>query len=338
MHIQHNIDLKPFNTFGLSARAATLIRIENEADIDQVLARPDYGTAPKLVLGGGSNIVPVADPAAVVLKVEIMGRRLVSETGQAWFVEAGAGEPWHELVAWTVAQGWPGLENLALIPGTAGAAPVQNIGAYGVELKDRFDRLAAIDLITGKPICLDAADCRFGYRHSIFKAELAGRAVITRIRLRLPKRWRPMLDYPDLKRKHLEMDGPDPDARQVFDWVCGVRRAKLPDPGVMGNAGSFFKNPVVDRGRRDAILKDAPGLVSFPAADDTFKLSAGWMIEACGWKGRSMGNVGVYQRQALVLVNLGGATGRQVVALARAIQESVRERFGVDLEIEPTVI
>lgn len=338
MHIESNIDLKPFNTFGLSAKAGMLIHVTCEADIRQVLEHPEYGPASKLVLGGGSNIVPISDLPVTVLKIEILGRCLAQETDEHWIVDAGAGESWPDLVAWTLAEGWPGLENLALIPGTVGAAPVQNIGAYGVALKDRFDSLEAVDLITGQAFTLDTAACRFGYRDSIFKGRLAGRAVITRVRLRLPKRWQPILDYPDLKRKRLERGGAEIKARQVFDWVCELRRAKLPDPVVLGNAGSFFKNPVVNRNRRDAILKQAPGLVSFTVPNGDFKLSAGWLIEACGWKGKCMGQVGVYENQALVLVNRGGATGREVAALARAIQNSVYERFGVQLEIEPTVV
>ncbi|MDA8140598.1 MAG: UDP-N-acetylmuramate dehydrogenase [Desulfobacteraceae bacterium] len=338
MHIETDIDLQPLNTFGLPARAATLIHISSEDDLREVLAHPVYGSKAKLVLGGGSNLVLTQDINAVVLKIEIMGRRLLGESADAWIIETGAGETWHDLVVWTLAQGWPGLENLALIPGTVGAAPVQNIGAYGVELRDRFDALDAVELATGRSFSLDAAGCRFSYRHSIFKAELAGKAVITRLRLRLPKPWRPVLEYPDLKRRRLEGADAEPNARQIFDWVCEVRRTKLPDPMVWGNAGSFFKNPIVNQNQLDAIRCQAPGLVSFATPDDRFKLSAGWLIEACGWKGQIRDHVGVYDQQSLVLINRGGATGRQVLALAEAIQHSVFQRFKVHLEIEPQVI
>jgi UDP-N-acetylmuramate dehydrogenase len=251
-------------------------------------------------------------------------------------VEAGAGETWHDIVEWSLQQGWPGLENLALIPGTVGAAPVQNIGAYGVELKERFHSLDAVDLVTGRSVTLDAAACRFAYRDSVFKhsgfAGLAGKSVITRVRMRLPKRWAPVLGYLDLERKVHDTGITQPGARQVFDWVCAIRRSKLPDPREIGNVGSFFKNPVVSAEQcRDIIARD-PHIVHYPLADGTFKLAAGWLIDACGWKGKSIGRAAVYDKQALVLVNRGGASGAEVLMLARAIQESVYGRFGIRLE------
>ncbi|GIX23240.1 MULTISPECIES: UDP-N-acetylmuramate dehydrogenase [Caldimonas] len=338
MQIETGVSLKPYNTFGLPAQAQRLVRITSDADVRAVLADPVLGPAPKFVLGGGSNIVLTRDLTAVVLKVEVRGRRIVEQRPDAWIVEAGAGESWHELVAWTLAQGLPGLENLALIPGTVGAAPVQNIGAYGLELKDRFESLDAVDLVTGRSVTLDAAMCRFGYRDSIFKQALAGKSLITRVRLRLPRPWQPVLGYLDLQRRVAETGITAPDARQVFDWVCAIRRAKLPDPAVMGNAGSFFKNPVVTPEQcRDIIGRD-PAIVHYPMPDGTFKLAAGWLIDACGWKGKTVGRAGVYEKQALVLVNLGGARGAEVVTLARAIQESVYGRFGIRLEPEPVVV
>ena len=334
--------LREFNTFGLPAQAATLVRIASDADVRRVLAHPDYGRAPKFVLGGGSNIVLTRDVEAVVLKVEVAGRRLVEAREDAWIVESGAGEDWHELVAWTLQQGWPGLENLALIPGTVGAAPVQNIGAYGVELKDRFESLDAVDLVTGRTVTLDAAACRFGYRDSVFKQGgfegLAGKSLITRVRLRLPRPWQPVLGYLDLERKRAETGIAQPDARTIFDWVCAIRRAKLPDPAVVGNAGSFFKNPVVSAEQcRDIIDRD-PEIVHYPLPDGSCKLAAGWLIDACGWKGKTVGRAGVYDKQALVLVNRGGASGAEVLTLARAIQESVYGRFGIRLEPEPVIL
>jgi UDP-N-acetylmuramate dehydrogenase len=264
--------------------------------------------------------------------------RLVEERTDAWIVEAGAGENWHELVAHTLAQGWPGLENLALIPGTVGAAPVQNIGAYGVELKDRFESLDAVDLVTGRTSLLWPEICAFGYRDSVFKHSLAGRSVITRVRFRLPKPWQPVLGYLELERKMQETGITAPNAQQIFDWVCAIRRAKLPDPALIGNAGSFFKNPVVTPEQcRDIIGRD-PEVVHYPMPDGSVKLAAGWMIDACGWKGKSIGQAGVYEKQALVLVNRGHAIGSEVMTLARAIQESVYGRFGIRLEPEPVVV
>lgn len=338
MQIETNISLKPYNTFGLPAVARTLIRIHSEEGLRQLSAHPEYGKAPKFVLGGGSNIVLTRDMHEIVLKIEIMGQRLIGEKKEAWIVEAGAGEAWHGVVEWTLRNGWPGLENLALIPGTAGAAPIQNIGAYGVELKDRFDSLDAVDLTTGRLLSLDGPACAFGYRDSIFKHALAGRCVITRVRLRLPKLWQPMLAYPDVQNKYLENGAAAPRAEQVFDWVCGLRNAKLPDPKHLGNAGSFFKNPVVSRETYSKIMNRHTDIVSFPMTDGNVKISAGRLIEACGWMGKTLGHAGVYDKQALVLVNHGCATGQEVAALARAIQESVRRRFGIVLEMEPILL
>ena len=340
--IERACNLRTLNTFGLPAVAHTLVRIHSDADVRRVLDHPELGRAAKLVLGGGSNLVLTRDPDAVVLKVEVMGRRLLDTETGAWVAEFGAGEPWHAAVAWTLDHGLPGLENLALIPGTVGGAPVQNIGAYGIELADRFHSLDAVDLVTGRGVTLDARACNFGYRDSVFKqggfGGLAGKSLITRVRLRLPRPWQPVRGYLDIERRMADTGNHAPDARTLFDWVCAIRRAKLPDPAVVGNAGSFFKNPVVSAEQcRDIIGRD-PHIVHYPLPDGRFKLAAGWLIDACGWKGKRVGNAAVYERQALVLINSGGATGAEVVTLARAIQESVYGRFGIRLEPEPVVV
>ena len=350
MSVEHNIALQPYNSFGIMARARHLARIASAADVQAVLAEKRWYDAPKFVLGGGSNIVLTGDVKALVLKVEIMGRRVLEQAPRATVVEVGAGENWHDTVQWLVQAGHPGLENLALIPGTVGGAPVQNIGAYGVELQDRFDSLDAIDLQTGAAFTLDAAQCGFGYRDSVFKHApaqsgglgLAGRALITHVRLRLPRPWRAELGYLDLERKCAETGVSRPEAQQIFDWVCAIRRAKLPDWRVLGNAGSFFKNPTVTPEQCADIIAREPRIVHYPLADGRIKLAAGWLIDACGWKGKSVGNAGVYDKQALVLVNRGGhehpATGGEVMTLAKAIQTSVYERFGIRLEPEPVVV
>jgi UDP-N-acetylmuramate dehydrogenase len=338
LHIERNVNLRTMNAFALPAQAATLVRVDSDAAVRRVIDHAELGRAPKLVLGGGSNIVFTRDPKSVVLKVEVMGRRLVQERADAWIVEVGAGENWHDAVAWTLQQGWPGLENLALIPGTVGAAPVQNIGAYGVELRERFDSLDVVDLVTGRGATLDIDACHFGYRDSVFKQALAGKSVITRVRFRLPKPWQPVLGYLELERRMQETGNSQPDAQTVFDWVCAIRRAKLPDPAAIGNVGSFFKNPIVSTEQcRDIIGRD-PEIVHYLLPDGTVKLAAGWLIDACGWKGKSIGRAGVYEKQALVLVNRGGASGAEVVTLARAIQESVYGRFGIRLEPEPIIV
>jgi UDP-N-acetylmuramate dehydrogenase len=340
--VERQVSLRAMNSFGLPAVARWLVRVREDADVRRLLDDPELGRLPKFVLGGGSNLVLSRDPPGVVLKVEVAGRRVVADRPDSVIVEVGAGEDWHALVEWTLAQGLPGLENLALIPGSVGAAPVQNIGAYGVELQDRFESLDAVDLATGRSVTLDGAACRFGYRDSVFKHAggegLAGRSLITRVRLRLPRPWRPVLGYLDLERKVAETGNTTPDARTVADWVIGIRRAKLPDPATIGNAGSFFKNPVVTPEQcRDIIGRD-PHVVHYPMPDGSYKLAAGWLIDACGWKGKTVGHAAVYERQALVLVNRGGASGAEVVTLARAIQESVYGRFGIRLEPEPVIV
>jgi UDP-N-acetylmuramate dehydrogenase len=351
MLVENNVSLQPYNSFGIVARAQQLARVRSEADLSTLMGSEPWATltsatARPFVLGGGSNLVITGDVKPLVLKVEIQGRGLVDETPMGWVVEGGAGENWHEFVAWTLEQGWPGLENLALIPGTVGASPVQNIGAYGVELQDRFESLDAFDLTSGRVFTLDATQCAFGYRDSVFKHApaqpgdlgLAGRALILRVRFRLPKPWKPVLGYLDLERRRAESGVREPTARQIYDWVCEIRRSKLPDPRVLGNAGSFFKNPTVTPEQCQDIIARDPGIVHYPMPDGSIKLAAGWLIDACGWKGKSVGNAGVYEKQALVLVNRGGATGGEVVTLARAIQTSVYERFGIRLEPEPVVV
>ncbi len=363
MLVEKNVPLQPYNTFHIVAKAQTLVRIASEADVQTLLADPELGPAPKFVLGGGSNIVITGDVKPVVLKVEVKGRTLVRETPKAFIVEAGAGENWHDFVAWTLDQGYPGLENMALIPGTVGASPVQNVGAYGVELQDRFESLDAIDLQTGQLFTLNAAQCAFGYRDSVFKhgAPVSGaqvgahggehqalglkdRALIVRVRFALPKVWKAVLGYADIEKKMAEHHCTEPTARQIFDWVCAVRRAKLPDPAVIGNAGSFFKNPTVTAEQCVDIIARDPKVVHYRLDDGSVKLAAGWLIDSCGWKGKSVGQAGVYEKQALVLVNRGagtdgnGATGGEVMTLAKAIQTSVYERFGILLEPEPVVV
>ncbi|SFC45612.1 UDP-N-acetylmuramate dehydrogenase [Polaromonas sp. OV174] len=355
MLVEKNVPLQSSNTFGIMAKALTLVRVGSEADIAAVLQDASLAAQPKFVLGGGSNIVLTGDVKALVLKVEIMGKRLLRETDKAWIIEAGAGENWHELVSWTLQMGYPGLENLALIPGTVGASPVQNIGAYGVELQDRFESLDAVDLTTGQPFTLNAAQCAFGYRDSVFKhasqaGEAAGaqalglahRTLITRVRFSLPKQWKPVLGYADIEKKMLQSNVDKPSALQIYEWICEVRKVKLPDPQVVGNAGSFFKNPTVSPEQCADIIQREPKIVHYHLADGSVKLAAGWLIDACGWKGKSIGNAGVYEKQALVLVNRGGTsnpvTGGEVMTLAKAIQTSVYERFGIRLEPEPVVV
>ncbi len=346
MVVENNVPLQALNTFHIVARAQQMVRIASLADAQAVLQDAHLAAQPKFVLGGGSNLVLTGDVKPLVLKVEVMGCAVVQETPKAYIVEAGAGENWHDFVAWTLAQGLPGLENMALIPGTVGAAPVQNIGAYGVELQDVFDSLDALDLRSGEVFTLDAARCAFGYRDSVFKHDsgmgLKDRALILKVRFALPKVWKPVLGYADIEKMRQQEGVQTPNAQQIFDWVCRIRRAKLPDPAVVGNAGSFFKNPTVSAEQCADIIARDPKVVHYRLDNGSYKLAAGWLIDACGWRGKSVGRAGVYEKQALVLVNRGqgsqGATGGEVMTLARAIQTSVYERFGLMLETEPVVL
>jgi UDP-N-acetylmuramate dehydrogenase len=349
MIIETNVALQPHNSFGIAAKAERLLRLRSPEDLQAFLQSP-LRLEPHFVLGGGSNIVITGDIKPLVIKIELLGRQLIAEDDKAWVVQAAAGENWHDFVAWTLDQGWPGLENLAMIPGSVGASPVQNVGAYGVELQDRFESLDAVDLQTGQSFILNAAQCAFGYRDSVFKHAAAdnrdlgllGRALITQVRFRLPKKWQCDVSYLDLTKKQAQHGVAQPTPQQVFDWVCEIRRAKLPDPEHLGSAGSFFKNPTVSAEQCADIIAREPKVVHYHLVDGRIKLAAGWLIDACGWRGKSVGNAAVYERQALVIVNKGGranpCTGGEVMTLAKAIQTSVYERFGIRLEPEPVVV
>lgn len=347
MDVCTDVPLQAYNTFGIAAKAAALARVRSVDDLRELLNQRTWAHAAKLVLGGGSNLVFTGDVDALVLKIEIAGMAVVDETANDWVLQAGAGVVWHDWVRWTINQGYAGLENLALIPGTVGAAPVQNIGAYGMELQHRFHSLDALDLRDGRRFSLSAEACAFGYRDSVFKhapqrGGRKGAAVITAVRFALPKRWRAELAYQDLQRKMEAVGVAHPSAQQIFDWVVDIRSAKLPDPRDLGNAGSFFKNPTVSVEQCADIIGRDPHVVHYPLGDGRIKLAAGWLIDACGWKGKSIGRAGVYDKQALVLVNRGSAlepvTGGEVMTLAKAIQTSVYERFGIMLEPEPEVV
>ncbi|MFC4160872.1 UDP-N-acetylmuramate dehydrogenase [Chitinimonas lacunae] len=330
--LQTDADLSRANTLGLAARAGLLCVLHDPARLPELLAHPQLAGLPRRVLGGGSNLVMGRELPGVTIKLENRGRRLLDEQDDAVLLAVAGGENWHELVLWTLAQGWPGLENLALIPGSVGAAPIQNIGAYGLELKDRFHHLIARSLDDGSQRRFDLAQCRFGYRDSVFKHEEAGRWLIEEVVLQLPKRWQPKLDYGDLRAR---LGTAEPTAQAVAEAVMAVRRSKLPDPAVLGNAGSFFHNPVVSAEEHARLHVLFPDLIAYPLPDGRFKLAAGWLIERAGWKGRRLGPVGMYSEQALVLVNHGGADANDVARLAEAVTADVLARFGVRLTPEP---
>jgi UDP-N-acetylmuramate dehydrogenase len=331
MLTMRDTDLTAINTFGIAARAHTLHELHSPEDVEQLIATGE----PFTVVGGGSNIVLAGDPKQAIALMRLRGRRLVREDDDAWLVEAMAGESWHDFVVWALEMGWPGLENLSLIPGTVGAAPVQNIGAYGVELCERFESLEAIAVGSGERRTFRLAECGFGYRDSVFKRQ-PGAWVILSVTLRLPRPWRPVLGYKDL-RELLAADA-TPSPQRISNAVMQIRRSKLPDWTEIGNAGSFFKNPVVSAAELGRMQRHYPGIVQHRQADGRAKLAAGWLIEAAGWKGRTLGAAGVHDKQALVLVNRGGATGADILALAEEITRDVASKFGVTLEREPVIL
>lgn len=338
LDVRRAYPLDALNTFGIAARALAYLPVHAPDTLRALRAHPALSAMPRLVLGGGSNLLLTGDFPGLVLHMCTRGIQLIDEDEGARYVRVAAGENWHAFVLWTLAQGWGGLENLSLIPGSVGAAPIQNIGAYGVELQERFHALTALDLVSGETLVLDRPGCRFGYRDSIFKQELRDRAVILDVTFSLPKRWQPHLKYADVGQE-LEVRGiTQPSAREISDAVIAIRTRKLPDPTVIGNAGSFFKNPVVGAEQRAVLVARFPQMVSYAQPDGSFKLAAGWLIDQCGWKGRNLGRAGVYEKQALVLINRGGASGREVADLAAAIQADVLARFGVRLEPEPVFI
>ncbi|MEN9773593.1 MAG: UDP-N-acetylmuramate dehydrogenase [Pseudomonadota bacterium] len=343
MLIEQNASLRAFNSFGVEARAQRLIRLNDIGSLPEALEAFSSGLGERLVLGGGSNVLFACDVFdGTVLKVGLRGRRVLrpaegvrAASDQEVIVEAEAGEPWHPFVQWTLAQGLYGLENLSLIPGTVGAAPMQNIGAYGVELRDCFDSLEAIDLQSGQARRFELDDCRFAYRDSIFRQPQV-RWLIRSVRLRLSRVPRLRINYPDLRaRLDPAVARPEDVAREVI----AIRQQKLPDPAQLGNAGSFFRNPQLPHEIIQALTRHHPALPVYPAdRPDRLKIAAAWLIEQCGWKGLRRGDAGVHAQHALVLVNHGSARGSDLLALARDIQQSVLGRFGISLEAEPRIV
>ncbi len=331
-----HIDLTPFNTLALPGRAARYLRVTDPGQLAAVPAGER-----RFVLGGGSNLVLTGDFPGLVLHMAIAGKRLLREDDEAFYIEAGAGENWHDFVQWTLAQGCPGLENLSLIPGTVGAAPVQNIGAYGLEVGERLHTVTAWDFEKQAMFTLDREACRFAYRDSLFKQRgwhLDGRIAIVSVVFRLPKAWQPNIGYADLRQELAARGCAEPDASDIADAVIAVRQRKLPDPALTPNAGSFFHNPVVDQQTADALKAQHPALPCYAQPDGRVKLAAGWLIEQAGWKGKALGPVGMYEKQALVLVNRGGATGADVQQTMAAVQAAVREKFAIELSPEPVFL
>ncbi|WP_413559961.1 UDP-N-acetylmuramate dehydrogenase [Bdellovibrio sp. HCB209] len=329
---QHN--LSSLNTLGLNSQAELYTELHSFSDVQDLLKDQQLKKITWRILGGGSNLVLPAKVGGLTIRLANKGRELVHQDDEAWYVKAQAGEVWNEFVQWTLANGFWGLENLSLIPGTVGASPIQNIGAYGVEVKDTIFEVNCVELATGELKAFSNSECQFSYRDSYFKHDGAGKYLIWEVTFRLPKKNKLHLEYGDV-RKELERQGLESNPTNISKVVCEIRSSKLPDPAVIGNAGSFFKNPIVPVQVRDQLLQKYPTLVSFPYADGMVKLAAGWLIDQAGWKGKQIGPVGMFEKQALVLVNHGGADADDVWRTAAQVCADVKERFGVELEPEP---
>src|ERR1700674_545306 len=327
-----------FNSFAIDANARYFVPVRSDEELRAALTNKEFAGLPRLILGGGSNVLLTQDFPGLVIHIELKGRSIVARDEAATYVQVAAGENWHEFVLWTLDHGVAGLENLSLIPGTVGASPIQNIGAYGVELEEVFHELTVIDISSGTRQRFDPAACRFAYRDSVFKHEAKDRFVITQVVFRLPHKAALRLDYGELRAELGELGVTAPTARDVSQAVCNIRRRKLPDPAQIGNAGSFFKNPIVDQSVFNRLHAAYPALPHFAAPAGQVKLPAAWLIEQAGWKGKTMGRAGVHAQHALVLVNRGGSRGDEIKALADAIRQSVQDKFAVQLQAEPIIV
>lgn len=335
--LQKNVSLKSLNTFGIDAACEYLLETKTETSVVEFLMDNTFSDVPVSVLGGGSNVLLTGNIPGVVILNRIIGRKVLREDDHYVWLQIGAGENWHETVLFCIDQGWGGIENLSLIPGCVGAAPIQNIGAYGVELKDVFDSLEAINLKTGNTRTFDLDSCAFGYRESVFKGELKGEYLITRVVLRLSKN--PVLNtsYGAIGAELENVQGPV-GIREVSEAVIRIRQSKLPDPAEIGNGGSFFKNPVIAENHFETLKEAYPEMPFYPAEEGFIKVPAAWLIQTCGWKGYRRGDAGVHKNQALVLVNYGEASGREIYDLSTEIKASVKEKFLIDLEREVNVL
>jgi UDP-N-acetylmuramate dehydrogenase len=338
MHIQQNVSLKPYNTFGIAANARYFTLVRTAMELQDILRHPDYSSLTKLILGGGSNLLFTQDFDGLVIKMDIQGIEKINEDAQHIYLQVGAGVVWHQLVLYCIEHAYAGIENLSLIPGTVGAAPMQNIGAYGVEIKEIFDSLEAIHIETGKSRIFTNEECRFGYRESVFKKDLKGQYVITSVTFRLGKAPVFNTSYGAIQDTLKQMNIENLTLKSVSDAVIHIRRSKLPDPAEIGNAGSFFKNPEIPTPQYESLKAQYPQIPGYVTSPQTVKVPAGWLIEQCGWKGKRIGDTGVHKNQALVLVNYGNAKGEQIKALSEEVQKSVAEKFGIQLQAEVNFI
>jgi len=337
LEILENYPLKDLNTFGITVHSRYFVSVTSISELKEVLATDIVKNYPLLIMGGGSNILFTEDFSGLIILNNIKGIEIIEENNDEVLVSSGGGEVWQDLVMFSLGKNLGGIENLSLIPGSVGAAPIQNIGAYGVELKEVMDSLTAIELATGEERTFSIADCDFGYRNSVFKKELKDKYIITTVTLKLAKNPQLNTSYGVISSLLEEKGIKEPTISDVSKAVIEIRRSKLPDPAELGNAGSFFKNPVVDKIDYEGLkltFSDIPGYVN----QDTVKIPAAWLIEQCGWKGKRLGNIGVHDKQPLVLVNHGGGTGEEIRDLSIKIRESVITKFGIELEVEPRII
>ncbi len=340
MQIQENISLKPYNTFGIDVYAKHFVAFSSTEQLQELLSNSPVAFRPSrlMILGGGSNILFTKDFDGLVLKNELRGIEMIKEDDLYYYVKAGAGENWHRFVMYCIDKNFAGLENLSLIPGCTGASPMQNIGAYGVEIKDVFESLEAWHIQSKKIVQFSVNDCEFGYRESIFKRKYKAEFIILNITYRLRKQPFYNTSYGAIEQELEKMKVSELSIKAISQAVINIRSSKLPDPAVIGNAGSFFKNPEIPVSKFDELKKVYPNIPGYPVNEEKIKIAAGWMIEQCGWKGYRQGDAGVHAKQALVLVNYGNAKGKEIYELSGKIIESVQSKFGITLEREVNVI
>ncbi|MCX6231405.1 MAG: UDP-N-acetylmuramate dehydrogenase [Bacteroidetes bacterium] len=336
MQIKENFSLKKLNTFGIDVKAKYFAELNSLEEIKEIMQSSYVKEYPFLLLGGGSNILFTKDFEGIVLKINTKGKEITAVDEDFVYLKVQAGENWENFVDYCVMNNWSGIENLALIPGAVGTCPVQNIGAYGVEVKECIEKVEVLNIADGKITEMDNESCQFGYRNSIFKQQAKNKYIILSVSFKLAKKPVLITHYGDIL-KELEMMMLEPGLATISNAIKNIRRRKLPDPAVTGNAGSFFKNPLVSKEKYEELLKEFPKIRAFPS-ENNYKLAAGWLIEKSGWKGKSLGNAAVHHKQALVLINKGGATGSEILSLAKAVQHAVLNMFGVELEMEVNLV
>lgn len=337
MNVVSNFSLKKFNTFGIEAKAKLFVAIQSEDELIAVLKK--YPTEKKFILGGGSNMLLTQDIDALVIHIDIKGKKIVQENDDFVWVEAKAGENWHEFVLWAINQNFGGIENMSLIPGNVGTTPIQNIGAYGTEIKDTFESCHAIQINNQEHKTFQKEECNFGYRESVFKQEAKDKYIITSVLFKLTKKNHKInTSYGDILKELEEQNCINPELKDVSNAIIAIRKRKLPDPKELGNSGSFFKNPIISKSAFESIHSKHPEMPFYEISNNQVKVPAGWLIEQAGFKGKRFGDAGIHVNQALVLVNYGNATGQEIVAVSKNIQQTIKKTYNIDIEAEVNII